>query len=105
MLFLYIFNNLTHKILVQNTLYQTIFLPHCQRLGILTKVLYKNYFQVVLDLKLAKYLSIAPCHQVGIKVLALKPAFETYLANEIRVYEELLAVQKIANLVNIILSI
>lgn len=93
--FLHILNDLIRRVLVRNALHQPVFLSHCQRLGTLTEVSYDNCFQVALSLELTKHPPTIPNHQSEIRVPTLKPGLKTRLANEIRVYEELLTIQKI----------
>lgn len=99
-LFSHILNNSTHRVLVRNASHRPILLSRRQRLGTLTEIPYGNCFQVALDLELAKHPPITPNHQAGIRVPTLEPDLETRLANEIRVYRELLAVQQISDLVD-----
>ena len=99
-LFSHILNNLTCKILVRNASYQLVLLPHHHWFGTLTEISYDNCFQVSLDPDLAKHPPTTPNHQAGIKVPTLKSGLETWVANEIRVYRELLAIQKNSNLVD-----
>ena len=104
-LFSHILNDSTHKVLVRNVLYQPVFLSRRQRLDTLTEIPYDNYFQVVLDLELAKHLSATPNYQARIRVPTLEPGLEIRLANKIQVYKKPIAVQNVSNLVDKFLSI
>lgn len=52
------------------------------------------------DPKFAKYLPISPSHQTEIKIFTLDSSFKTCLANKIRVYGDILIIEKIFNLVD-----
>lgn len=63
---------------------------------------------MLLDIKLAKQpltALLTNYHQAEIKVSTLDPGLKIYLANKIKVYKNVLAIQKISDLVNKVLSI
>lgn len=76
-------------VLVCNESQCAVRLPLKQKLGLITKVFYENYFQAGLDLDTAKMLPKATplyeSHQ-EIKVSTVDPSLETKLLNGVRVY-------------------
>lgn len=58
----------------------------------LTKILYKNLFQVLLDFLQVKYLLIITYYLNKIKLFILKLDFKFYFVNKIRVYRHFLTI-------------
>lgn len=101
--FSHIFNSLTCKILVMNTLYCPLLLLRRQRLGTLTEVLYDNCFQLFLYQDLAEHSlthNFLSNYKPTIEITSLCSNLETCFPNGIRVYDNSEAVERIANLVN-----
>lgn len=88
-LFLYLVDHIIGNILVYNEAQCTIRLSCKQKLGLVTKVFYKNCFQAGLDLYATKMLlkgaPLYKSHQ-KIKICTINPLLDTKLPNNVRVY-------------------
>ena len=88
-LFSHLVDNTTSGILVCNKSQRAICLPCKQKLVLIIKMFYKNYFQASLDLDAAKMSpKAAPLHEScqKIKVSAMHSLLETKLPNKFRIY-------------------
>lgn len=90
------------KVLVCNDSPNVVLIPKKYRLGTVTKVIYKNCFQVVLNPETAKVPPKLALDQFNCRVVAISsvvPSLETKLPNGIMIYGDKQAVRRISTLV------